>query len=42
MRDLTKDLDALDTPEDDGLDHVGLKEFNSDNWWMVQQRAIVT
>ena len=41
-RDLTKDLDELDTQEDDGLDHVGLKEFNSDNWWMVQQRAIVT
>ena len=37
-----KDLDELDTQEDDGLDHVGLKEFNSDNWWMVQQRAIVT
>ena len=29
-RDLTKDLDELDTQEDDGLDHVGLKEFNSD------------
>ena len=29
-RDLTKDLDDLDTQEDDGLDHVGLEEFNSD------------
>jgi hypothetical protein len=25
-----KDLDELDTLEDDGLDHVGLKDFNSD------------
>ena len=30
-RDLTKDLDELDTQEDDGLDHVRLKEFISDN-----------
>jgi len=30
-RDLTKDIDELDTQEDDGLDHVGLKEFISDN-----------
>jgi len=25
-----KDLDELDTLEDDGLDHVGLKDFNCD------------
>ena len=29
-RDLMKDLDELDTLEDDGLDHVGLKDFNCD------------